>query len=42
MLAISSTSRIYLYTPVADMRKGIDGLSGVVRSELGADRRLQP
>ena len=37
MLAINSTSRIYLYTPVADMRKGIDGLSGLVRSELGAD-----
>jgi transposase len=37
MLAISSTSRIYLYTPAADMRKGIDGLSGMVRSELGAD-----
>lgn len=37
MLAINSTNRIYLYTPVADMRKGIDGLSGVVRSQLGAD-----
>lgn len=37
MLTINSTNRIYLYTAAADMRKGIDGLSGIVRGELGAD-----
>lgn len=33
----AAQNKIYVYTPVADMRKGIDGLSGIVRSELEAD-----
>jgi transposase len=37
MLTINSTNQIFLYTPAADMRKGIDGLSGIVRAELNAD-----
>ena len=37
MLNVTNAMKIYVYTPVADMRKGIDGLSGIVRSELGAD-----
>lgn len=37
MLNVSTQSKIYVYTDVADMRKGIDGLSGIVRSELAAD-----
>jgi transposase len=35
MFAISSRSRFYLYTGVTDMRKGFDGLSGIVRNQLG-------
>lgn len=37
MLNVASHSKIYFYIPTADMRKGIDGLSGIVRGELGAD-----
>ena len=37
MLNVTHSMTIYLYTAVADMRKGIDGLSGIVRSDLGAD-----
>jgi hypothetical protein len=37
MLNVTNAMTIYVYTPVADMRKGIDGLSGIVRSDLGAD-----
>lgn len=37
MLNVTNAMKIYVYTPAADMRKGIDGLSGIVRSELGAD-----
>lgn len=37
MLNVTNSMKIYVYTPVADMRKGVDGLSGMVRSELGAD-----
>ena len=37
MLNVTNAMKIYVYTPVADMRKGIDGLSGIVRSELGGD-----
>jgi len=33
----ASTSKIFVYTPAADMRKGINGLSGIVRSEFAAD-----
>ena len=37
MLSLSSHSRIFVYAKPADMRKGIDGLSGIVREEFGAD-----
>ena len=37
MLNIASQSKIFFYLPAADMRKGIDGLSGIVRAELDAD-----
>lgn len=37
MLTVSSTCRYFLYRPVADMRKGFDGLSGLVRNELQCD-----
>jgi transposase len=37
MLSVTMGTKISVYTPVADMRKGIDGLSGIVRGELGAD-----
>lgn len=37
MLNLTSPTKIYIYTPVADMRKGIDGLSGIVRGEFDAD-----
>lgn len=37
MLTISSASRYYLYRGQTDMRKGFDGLCGVVRNELGKD-----
>jgi len=37
MLSIPSTRSIFLYSKPADMRKGFDGLSGIVRSEFGAD-----
>ena len=37
MLNVSSNCRIFVYAGVADMRKGIDGLSGLVRAELNAD-----
>ncbi len=37
MLSIPSTVSIFLYTEPTDLRKGFDGLSGIVRSELAAD-----
>ena len=37
MLSIPSTVSIFLYTEPTDMRKSFDGLSGIVRSEFGAD-----
>ncbi len=37
MLNLAGDTRIYAYTQPADMRKGFNGLSGIVRSELGAD-----
>lgn len=37
MLSIGPTVSIFLYTEPTDMRKGFDGLSGIVRSELAAD-----
>lgn len=37
MLALTGATRIYLYRGAADMRKSFDGLSGLVRTELGGD-----
>ena len=37
MLNVTTSSKIYVYTPVTDMRKGVNGLSGIVRSEFAAD-----
>jgi transposase len=37
MLTMSPGTKIYVYMPAADMRKGMDGLSGIVRSEFRAD-----
>jgi transposase len=37
MLSIPPTVPIFLYTRPTDMRKGFDGLSGMVRSEFKAD-----
>ena len=37
MLSLPSTVPIFLYTEQTDMRKGFDGLSGIVRSELAGD-----
>mgnify|MGYP001548938407 CR=1 FL=1 len=37
MLSLTTSTKIYVYTAVTDMRNGINGLSGIVRSEFGAD-----
>lgn len=37
MLHLATLCRYYLYTRHADMRKGVDGLSGVVRSQMLLD-----
>ena len=37
MLSLPSTVPIFLYTEPTDMRKGFDGLSGIVRSAFRAD-----
>ena len=37
MFALTAATHIYLYRPPCDMRKSFDGLSGLIRSELGAD-----
>jgi transposase len=37
MLSVTGDLKIFVYTPAADMRKGIDGLSGIVRGELRGD-----
>ena len=37
MLSVPSSVPIFLYTLPADMRKGFDGLSGIVRREWGGD-----
>ena len=39
MIGIGANTRIFLYRGSADMRKGFDGLSGIVRDELGVSRR---
>jgi transposase len=35
VIALPTTSGIYLYSQPADMRKGFSGLAGIVRNELG-------
>jgi len=37
MLNIPATVEIFVYTDPADMRKGFNGLSGIVRKEFEAD-----
>ena len=37
MLNVPSTVSIFLHTRPTDMRKGFDGLSGIVREAFGAD-----
>ena len=37
MLSLSTSGRIFVYTAATDMRKGVHGLSGIVRSEFAAD-----
>jgi len=37
MLSLSPRPRFFLYTAPADMRKGFDGLGGLVRNQMGAD-----
>jgi transposase len=37
MLSVTPAAAIYVYTRPTDMRKGFDGLCGIVRQELGAD-----
>ncbi len=37
MLSPASNASIFVYTEIADMRKGIQGLSGIVREEFAAD-----
>ncbi len=37
MLSFTSLGKIYVYAAPADMRKGVDGLSGVVRGEFAID-----
>lgn len=37
MLTVPASVAIYLHTFPADMRKGIDGLSGIVRGEFAGD-----
>ena len=37
MLSLSNDLKIFAYTRATDMRKGFDGLSGIVRSEFQSD-----
>jgi transposase len=37
MLHVPSSVAIYVYTRPADLRKGFDGLSGIIRQEFQAD-----
>lgn len=37
MLSLGPTHRYYLYREPTDMRKGFNGLSGIVANELGGD-----
>jgi len=37
MIGIGASSRIFLYRGPVDMRRGFDGLAGIVRDELSED-----
>jgi len=37
MLTLSGRLKIYVYARPTDMRKGVNGLSGIVRSQFAAD-----
>lgn len=37
MIGVGSPSRVFLYQGATDMRKGFDGLSGIIRGELKDD-----
>lgn len=37
MLGFNSTQKYYIYTSPTDMRKGYNGLSGIVRNEMRSD-----
>jgi transposase len=37
MLSLASGVKIFVYTQATDMRKGFNGLSGIVRSEFQSD-----
>lgn len=37
MLNVSSATPMYIYTKPTDMRKGMNGLSGIIRSEFESD-----
>jgi transposase len=37
MLNLALPTRIHVYTAAADMRKGVDGLSGIIRQQLATD-----
>lgn len=37
MLNLTKETRIFAYTGVADMRKGFNGLSGIIREEFQSD-----
>ena len=40
MLAVTSTTRVYLYVNDVDMRRSFDGLMAIVQSEFAKDIRL--
>lgn len=37
MIGLTSHHKYYLYNKVCDMRKGFDGLSGIVQQEMASD-----
>ena len=37
MLTVTPNLQIFVYVPAMDMRKGFDGLSGVIRGEMQSD-----
>ena len=39
MISITSEYGLYLYTGKVDMRKGIDGLCGIISEDLGHNPR---